>query len=80
MSNDQHDMATGNCDVSYRIWTSILGLADGSNCCYEIKTREDRVLTMPRTIQRPKCDGWYWIRNAATEGWEAIAGPHIVQI
>ena len=38
------------------------------------------VAMMTWTIQRSKCDGWYWIRNAATEGWEPIAGPHVVQV
>jgi hypothetical protein len=36
--------------------------------------------SMTWTIQRPKCDGWYWVRNAATEGWEGDPEPHVVRI
>jgi hypothetical protein len=35
---------------------------------------------MTWTIQRPVRDGWYWIRNAASDGWETVAGPHVVQV
>lgn len=32
------------------------------------------------TIQRPTRDVWYWIRNVASDGWETIAGLHVVQV
>jgi len=35
---------------------------------------------MTWTIRRPKSDGWCWIRNTASDGWETIAGPHVVQV
>jgi hypothetical protein len=32
------------------------------------------------TIQKPTRDGWYWIRNAASEGWETIVEPQVVHV
>ncbi len=32
------------------------------------------------TIQKPSRDGWYWIRNAASEGWETMVEPQVVHV
>ena len=35
---------------------------------------------MTWTIHTPTRDGWYWIRNAASEGWETMVEPQVVYV
>ena len=35
---------------------------------------------MTWTIKPPTRDGWYWIRNAALEGWEGEPESRVVQV
>ena len=32
------------------------------------------------TIQKPCRDGWYWIRNVASEGWDTVVEPRVVAV
>jgi len=43
------------------------------------KTQE-LVKRLTWSIQWPTRDGWYWVRNAVAEGWEAETEPQVVRV
>jgi len=58
----------------------LMGTIDGLDGEWQGPLDKDPKKPMTWSRLRPTLDGWYWIRYAAAEGWEAEAERQVVRV